>query len=157
MKIRLVEEYVLNEDGDMAPYYEIQTENKENNWEAFKLAKDTVVRLDKTPASESEMISLLSSIEGRDRDYVEKAYLLLQSESSLFDSNIILPLLSHENDEVEVKGYYAIVTDPHNQKIFLAEPTLDGLKDRIEHNKHNVEMANKLKDKVTVFDEFNIN
>lgn len=157
MKIRLVEEYVLNEDGETVPYYKIQIENEENNWEILKIAQDTVRRLDKTPASESVMISLLTSIEGRDRKRVENAYLLLQSEGSRFDDNIILPLLNHKDDDVEIEGYYTIVTDPHNVKIFLAEPTLDGLKDRIEHNKHNVEMANKLKDKVTVVDEFNIN
>lgn len=158
MKIRLVEEYVLNENGETVPYYKIQIENEENNWEILKIAQDTVRRLDKTPASESVMISLLTSIEGRDRNHVENAYLLLQSESSRFDDNIILPLLNHkDDDDVEIEGYYTIVTDPHDMKIFIAEPTLEKLKDRIEQNKHNIERANELKDKVTVVDEFNIN
>lgn len=156
MKIRLVEEYVLNENGETVPYYKIQIENEENNWEILKIAQDTVRRLDKTPASESVMISLLTSIEGRDRNHVENAYLLLQSESSRFDDNIILPLLNHKDDDVEIEGYYTIVTDPHNMKIFIAEPTLEKLKNRIEQNKRNIERANELKDKVTVIDEFNI-
>lgn len=156
MKIRLVEEYVLNENGETVPYYKIQIENEENNWEILKIAQDTVRRLDKTPASESVMISLLTSIEGRDRNHVENAYLLLQSESSRFDDNIILPLLNHKDDDAEIEGYYTIVTDPHNMKIFIAEPTLEKLKNRIEQNKRNIERANELKDKVTVIDEFNI-
>lgn len=156
MKIRLVEEYVLNENGETVPYYKIQIENEENNWEILKIAQDTVRRLDKTPASESVMISLLTSIEGRDRNHVENAYLLLQSESSRFDDNIILPLLNHKDDDVEIEGYYTIVTDPHNMKIFIAEPTLEKLKNRIEQNKRNIERANELKDKVTIIDEFNI-
>lgn len=156
MKIRLVEEYVLNENGETVPYYKIQIENEENNWEILKIAQDTVRRLDKTPASESVMISLLTSIEGRDRNHVENTYLLLQSESSRFDDNIILPLLNHKDDDVEIEGYYTIVTDPHNMKIFIAEPTLEKLKNRIEQNKRNIERANELKDKVTVIDEFNI-
>ena len=156
MKIRLVEEYVLNENGETVPYYKIQIENEENNWEILKIAQDTVRRLDKTPASESVMISLLASIEGRDRNHVENAYLLLQSESSRFDDNIILPLLNNKDDDVEIEGYYTIVTDPHSMKIFIAEPTLEKLKNRIEQNKRNIERANELKDKVTVIDEFNI-
>lgn len=155
MKIRLVEKYVLNEEGKMIPYYEVQVENGENNWEIFKIAEDTIRGLDRTPASENEMISPLISIEGYNRDYIENVYLLIQSESSIFDNNIILPLLNHKDGDVEVIGYYTIATDPHERKLFIAEPTLDGLKERIERNKHNIENVNKLKDKVSIVNIYN--